>query len=84
MGFLHQKMSRASEKTEDVQSKWLLEEYYRACEDLRRSRAAFEAVTDPELISACIYDLNAAQSRCSYALQRLREIEAEEPVGGIH
>lgn len=84
MGFLHQKMSTAPEKAKELQRKQLLEDYYRAREDLRRSRAAFEAVTDPELISACIYDLNAAQSRCSYLLQRLREIGMEEPVGSIH
>jgi hypothetical protein len=51
---------------------------------LRRSRAAFEAVSDPDLISACIFDLNAAQSRCSYLLQRLREMDVEELVGMIH
>ena len=84
MGLLHQWIGAAPEKQEDVQRKRLQEEYYRACEELRRSRAVFEAVTDPDLISACIYDLNAAQSRCSYILQRLREFEAEEPVGGIH
>lgn len=84
MVFLHQKMSTTPEEAKDRQRKRLMEEYDRAREDLRRSRAAFAAVTDPELISACIYDLNAAQSRCSYALQRLREIEKEEPVSGIH
>ena len=71
------------EDPEDARKKKLLEEYYEAREALRRSRVAFEAVSDPELISACIFELNAAQSRCSYLLQRLREIGAEEPVGTV-
>ena len=71
------------EDPEDARKKKLLEEYYEAREALRRSRVAFEAVSDPELISACIFELNAAQSRCSYLLQHLREIGAEEPVGTV-
>ena len=72
------------EDPEDARKRQLLEEYYMAREALRRSRVAFEAVSDPDLISACIYELNAAQSRCSYLLQRLRELGAEETVGTIH
>ncbi len=77
-------MGTIPEDPEETRKKKLLEEYYQAREALRRSRVAFEAVSDPELISACIFELNAAQSRCSYLLQRLREIGVEEPVGTIH
>ena len=84
MGLLQKWKGKAPEDPEEARRRQLLEDYYRAREELRRSRAAFEAVTDPALISACIYDLNAAQSRCSYLLQQLRENGAEEPVGVIH
>lgn len=84
MELLQKWMGKVPEDPEEARKKQLLEDYYRAREELRRSRAAFEAVTDPALISACIYDLNAAQSRCSYLLQCLRECGAEEPVGVIH
>jgi hypothetical protein len=84
MELLQKWMGKAKEDPKTLQKKKLLEEYYEARESLRRSRAAFEAVSDPDLISACIFDLNAAQSRCSYLLQRLREMDVEEPVGMIH
>lgn len=84
MALLEKWMGKGPEDAEELQKKKLLTEYYAAREELLRSRAAFEAVTDPALISACIYDLNAAQSRCSYLLQCLRANGAEEPVGTTH
>ena len=39
----------------------------------RNARAAFEQVTDPELISACVYEMNALQRRYSHLLQKIRE-----------
>ena len=51
----------------------LLEEYRAALWRLRDARAAFQQVTDPALISACIYEVNAAQDRCSYLFGRLQE-----------
>ncbi len=84
MELLRRWMGAKPEDPEETRKKKLLKEYYEAREALRRSRAAFESVSEPELISACIYDLNAAQSRCSYLLQKLRESDVEEPVGTIH
>ena len=60
-----------SEKEKEQQS--LLEEYYDTLLQLRQIRRAFQLVTDPELISACVYEMNALQQRYSYLLQRVRE-----------
>lgn len=65
--------AKENQDQEESRKKKLLDEYYAAQAQLRRSRAAFESVTDPDLISACIYEVNAAQSRCSFLLTRLRE-----------
>ena len=83
MDLLQKWMGKDVENPEELRKKRLLEEYYQAREALRRSRAAFEAVSDPDLISACIYDLNAAQSRCSFLLKCLRDMGAEETVGTV-
>lgn len=51
----------------------LLEEYWTAVARLREARAAFERVTDPDLISACVFEIGAAQTRCSYLMGILKE-----------
>ena len=51
----------------------LLEEYWTAVARLREARAAFERVTDPDLISACVFEIGAAQTRCSYLMGVLKE-----------
>ncbi|MCI5614927.1 MAG: DUF2508 family protein [Clostridia bacterium] len=51
----------------------LLEEYRDVLAQQKQVRAAFEQVTDPELISACVYEMNALQRRYSHLLQKIRE-----------
>ena len=55
------------------ENRQLLEEYYDTLVQLRQLRAAFQQVTDPELITACVYEMNAIQQRYSYLLQRIKE-----------
>ena len=55
------------------EQKRLLDEYYNTLADLRYARAAFENAVDPEVISACVYEINAAQKRYSYLLARIKE-----------
>ena len=64
------KMS-AQEKQQENQR--LLGEYYDTLIQLRQVRAAFQQVTDPDLINACVYEMNALQQRYSYLLQRVKE-----------
>ena len=64
------KMS-AQEKQQENQR--LLGEYYDTLIQLRQVRAAFQQVTDPDLINASVYEMNALQQRYSYLLQRVKE-----------
>ena len=50
----------------------LLEEYYDTLIQLRHVRSVFQQVTDPELINACVYEMNALQQRYTYLLQRIK------------
>ena len=50
----------------------LLEEYYDVLVQLRHVRSVFQQVTDPELINACVYEMNALQQRYTYLLQRIK------------
>ena len=67
------KNDRRTEKERTKENQRLLEEYYDTLLQLRQVRAAFQQVTDPELINACVYEMNAMQQRYSYLLQRIRE-----------
>ena len=67
------KSDRRTEKERTKENQRLLEEYYDTLLQLRQVRAAFQQVTDPELINACVYEMNAMQQRYYYLLQRIRE-----------
>ena len=50
----------------------LLVEYYDTLIQLRHVRSVFQQVTDPELINACVFEMNALQQRYTYLLQRTK------------
>lgn len=51
----------------------LLDELGTARAALRAAYGRFNAAAEPELIDACIYEINAAQARCGYYLRLIRE-----------
>lgn len=40
---------------------------------LRQATARFNATTEPELVDACIYEINAVESRYNYLLRIIKE-----------
>ncbi len=58
-----------------AQQRQLLEEYYDTIAQMHSNRSVFARVTDPELVSACVYEMNAIQKRYSYLLARIKEEE---------
>ena len=67
------RQSKLSAQEKQQENRRLLEEYYDTLIQLRQVRAAFQQVTDPDLINACVYEMNALQRRYSYLLQRVKE-----------
>lgn len=43
---------------------------------LAEARRRFDQTREPELIEACIFEMNALQARCAWLQRRLREAEA--------
>ncbi len=41
--------------------------------DLTHAYAQFDAVTAPELVDACVYEINAVEARYNYLLRRIKE-----------
>jgi hypothetical protein len=66
------KKLKHSEEEQKQENQRLLEEYYDTLIQLRHVRAVFQQVTDPELINACVYEMNALQQRYTYLLQRIK------------
>ena len=61
----------AQEKAQENQR--LMDEYHDTLVQLRHVRSVFQQVTDPELINACVFEMNALQQRYAYLLQRMKE-----------
>ena len=68
------KKSVRKQKQEDAQARErLLREYHDTLLQLRQVRAAFQQVSDPDLINACVFEMNALQERYAYLLERMRQ-----------
>ena len=55
----------------------LVEELRSASMQLQRTYAHFDRTADPDLIDACVYEINALQARYSYLLRRVKEMGPE-------
>ena len=66
------KQLKITEQEKQQENQRLLEEYYDVLVRLRHVRSVFQQVTDPELINACVYEMNALQQRYTYLLQRIK------------
>lgn len=51
-----------------------------AREDLFLAYQAFDRAVDPELVEACVYQINAVKARCNYLI---RSIKARSGVGAM-
>jgi len=45
--------------------------------DLRAARVAFDNATQPELVEAAVYEINALQARYAFFLRQARELQCE-------
>ena len=66
------KQLKITEQEKQQENQRLLEEYYDVLVQLRHVRSVFQQVTDPELLNACVYEMNALQQRYTYLLQRIK------------
>ncbi len=66
------KKEKQAKQVQEREGQRLLEEYYDTLVQLKQLRAAFQQITDPDLVTACVYEMNAMQQRYSYLLQRVK------------
>lgn len=46
---------------------------------INQAYQGFNAVQDPDLIESYVYEINSLQSRYTYLLRRLKELDGAEP-----
>ena len=66
------KQLKMTEQERRQENQRLLAEYYDTLIQLRHVRSIFQQVTDPDLINACVYEMNALQQRYTFLLQRIK------------
>ncbi len=49
---------------------------------LNYAYAQFNAHSDPDLVDACVYEINALQSRYSYYVRQVKQLEAAREGAG--
>lgn len=64
---------RRREETQEIQA--LEREMWEARSRLQRAYDAFDLVSDPDLIEAWIFEINAQQARYTYLLKRRKALE---------
>ena len=57
----------------------LKEELLTAQGDLSQAYRRFDQAVDPELVEACIYEINAVTARCNYLLRIIKERSPQPP-----
>jgi len=77
-----EKRMRARRREWIEEEQWMLEqELNEARSKLQRAFDAFNLVSDPDLIEAWVYEINAQQARYSYLLKRRKALEVCAPDG---
>ena len=72
---------RAALQAHEEERRQLLEGMRSTRAQLNHAYAQFNLYTDPDLVDACVYEINALQSRYSYFVRQVKQLEAREDAG---
>ena len=72
---------RALEQARQEERQLLLEGMQATRAQLNHAYAQFNTYTDPDLVDACVYEINALQSRYSYYVRQVKQFDAREGAG---
>ena len=60
----------------DEERRQLVEGMKQTRDQLNFAYAQFNTYTDPDLVNACVYEINSLQSRYSYFVRQVKQLEA--------
>ena len=72
---------RALEQARQEERQLLLEGMQATRPQLNHAYAQFNFYSDPDLVDACVYEINALQSRYSYYVRQVKQFDAREGAG---
>ena len=70
-------LRRRRESQREENRRTLAESLTQTSKLIAQAYQGFNAVRDPDLIESYVYEINALQSRYSYLLRRLKELDGE-------
>ena len=62
----------AKKRRPDPELEHLKTELYQAQEELQQAYSHLDLVVEPELVDACVYQINAVQARCNYLIRAIK------------
>ena len=71
-------MNKRKAKKADQEYKRRVAEMREIRSRLGRAYAAFDYVTDPNMMDACIFEISALRSRYNYAVMSIRNMNSQE------
>ena len=72
---------RTAGQTREEERRQLLEGMRATRAQLNHAYAQFNLYSDPDLVDACVYEINALQSRYSYYVRQVKQLDAREDAG---
>ena len=73
---------RAVQQAREEERRQLLEGMQATRAQLNHAYAQFNIYSDPDLVDACVYEINALQSRYSYYVRQVKRLDAAREGAG--
>ena len=72
------RFGRRKAASQDDERRQLMEGIRETRNQLNYAYAQFNTYSDPDLVDACVYEINALQSRYSYYVRQVKQLEAAQ------
>lgn len=72
------RFSRKKAAGREEERRQLMEGMKQTRDQLNFAYAQFNIYSDPDLVDACVYEINALQSRYSYYVRQVKQLEAAQ------
>ena len=72
---------RRTDQAREAERRQLVEEMRATRAQLNHAYAQFNLYSDPDRVDACVYEINALQSRYSYFVRQVKQLAEREDAG---
>lgn len=75
------RVNRRKASAQEEERRQLVEGMRETRAQLNHAYAQFNFYSDPDLVDACVYEINALQSRYSYYVRQVKQLSTQEGAG---